>query len=482
MLRRRLRRARPLVLLTAALSCEPKETDYFLTAENTRPIGNLTGLVSVGGAPISGATLALTGPENRTTTTAATGVYSFTDLTLGDYTVTPTAMGFNCPAANATILAFQTTTLNITCTPQVGRVNGTIRLDLSPAAGVAVTARQGTTTVASTTTGSNGTYSFPSLLPGLYTIAMTPPPNAVCPTTQRDVTVQSNLTTTADFDCTSAPGSVTGTVRVDAVGRAGVTVTMTQGTTTIGTATTVADGSYTIPNVQPGSYTVAITPPAGTICATASQNVTIQSNVTATANFDCTTAPGTVTGAVRLNNVGQSGVTVTLTQGATTIGTATTAAGGTYTISNVQPGTYTATITPPAGAFCSTNPQTVTVQSNQPATANFDCINFTVNLSNPPPSYRHISAGSSETCTGITTSPAQPGASWTATWTGTGTVGVTQRTGILDASGTAFDRQPVNQLGTFTVNVSVTSGGATRSATGSVTVQAAAGTCPAPSP
>jgi hypothetical protein len=478
--RSRLRRARPLVLLTAALSCDPKETDYFLTAENTRPIGNLTGTVSVGAAAINGATIALTGPENRSTTTATTGVYTFEDLPLGDYTVTTTAMGFNCPPASATILAFQTTTLNITCTPQVGTVSGTIRLDLSPVAGVAVTARQGTTTVGSTTTGSNGTYTFPSLLPGQYTIDMTPPPNAVCPTTQRDVTVQSNLITTADFDCTSAPGSVTGTVRVDGVGRAGVTVTMTQGTTTIGTATTVAGGSYTIPNVQPGSYTVAVTPPAGTVCATPSQAVAVQSNVTATANFDCTTVPGTVTGAVRLNSVGQSGVTVMLVQGTTTVGTTTTAAGGTYTFSNVQPGTYTATITPPAGAFCSTSSQTVTVQSNQAATANFDCINFTVSLSNPPPSYRHISAVSSETCTGITTSPAQPGGSWMATWTGTGTVGATQRTGILDASGTAEDRQPTNQLGTFNVNVSVTSAGATRSATGSVTVQAAAGTCPAP--
>ncbi|HYN81944.1 MAG TPA: carboxypeptidase-like regulatory domain-containing protein [Gemmatimonadaceae bacterium] len=397
MLRARLRRARPLVLLTAALSCDPKETDYFLTAQNTRPIGNLTGLLSVGAAPITGATIALTGPENRSTTTASTGVYTFEDLTLGDYTVTPTAMGFNCPAANATILAFQTTTLNIVCTPQVGSVNGTIRLDLAPVAGAAVTARQGTTTVGSATTGSNGTYTIPNLLPGAYTIGMTPPPNAICPTTQRDVTVQSNLTTTADFDCTSAPGSVTG--------------------------------------------------------------------------------------AVRLNNVGQSGVTVTLTQGATTIGTAATAAGGTYTISNVQPGTYTATITPPAGAFCSTNPQTVTVQSNQAATANFDCINFTVNLSNPAPSYRHIVPNvSSETCTGITTTPAQPGASWTTMWTGTGTVGATQRSGTLNASGMAVDRQPISQIGTYNVNATVNSGAGARSGTGSVTVQAGAGTCPAPPP
>ncbi|MEO7503207.1 MAG: SdrD B-like domain-containing protein, partial [Gemmatimonadaceae bacterium] len=201
----------------------------------------------------------------------------------------------------------------------------------------------------------------------------------------------------------------------------------------------------------------------------------------ATADFDCTTAPGAVTGAVRVNTVGQSGVAVTLMQGTTTVGSTTTAAGGTYTISIVQPGTYSVAITAPAGSTCSTNPQPVTVQSSQVAVANFDCIDFAVSLTNPSPSYRHISASASETCTGITTTPAQPGGTWNTTWAGTGTVGATQRSGTLNASGAAVDRQPITFSGTtatHNVNVSVTSGGATRSGTGAVTVQTAPGTCP----
>lgn len=146
-----------------------------------------------------------------------------------------------------------------------------------------------------------------------------------------------------------------------------------------------------------------------------------------------------------------------------------------------SPGSYAVAITPPAGTVCTTSSQNVTIQSNVVATADFDCINFTVSLSNPSPSYRHISASSSETCTGITTSPAQPGGSWTTTWTGTDTVGATQRSGVLNASGTAVDRQPINFSGTsatYNVSVTVTASGASRSGTGSVNVQAAAGTCP----
>ena len=400
MLRLLLRLVSPALLVTAALSCDPKETDYFLTAENTRPIGHLTGLISVGATPINGASVAITGPESRTTTTGTTGVYLFTDLALGGYTVTPTAAGFNCAMGNATIVAFQTTTLDLLCTPQVGTIDGTIRLDLAPVAGVPVVARQGASTIVTTATGANGMYTIPNVLPGAYTVVMTPPLNSVCPTTQRDVTVQANLTVTANFDCTTAPGSVTGFVFVDDVGRAGVTVTLMQGTTTVGTTTTGASGTYAFANVQPGTYTATITPPAGTACPGSPQSVTVQSNQAATANFNCTTLPSA---------------------------------------------------------------------------------EFTVNLAEPPPSYRHIVVGvSSETCTGITTSPAKPGGSWTTMWTGTGTVGATQRSGTLDASGKAVDRQPINQTGTYNVNVQVTAGGVTRSGTGSVNVAAAAGSCPPP--
>jgi hypothetical protein len=250
----------------------------------------------------------------------------------------------------------------------------------------------------------------------------------------------------------------------------------------VGTATTAAGGTYSVANLPPGSYTASITAPANTSCTATSQAVTVTSNQAATANFSCTSLPGTVSGNVFVDMVGRSGVTVTLTQGGNTIGTTTTGAGGAYSFANVTAGAYTVAITPPANTSCPTSSESATVQANQTTTVNFNCIavnNFTVDLSNPAPSYRHIVVGvSSETCTGVSTSPAQPGGSWTTTWTGPGTVGATQRSGVLDASGKAVDRQPINTIGTYNVNASVTAAGTTRSASGSVTVTSSPGTCP----
>jgi hypothetical protein len=487
MIPRFVRAAGAFLLLSASITCDPKETDYFLTEQTLTPFGELTGLVSSGGTPLVGATVALTGADTRSTTTNAGGMYDFLDLAAGNYTATPSATGFNCVAQSILVAAHRSTTLNLLCTPQVGRIDGLIRLDVQPQAGVLVTARQGSNNVGTGTSAANGTYSIPNLPPGTYTTIITPPSNSTCSPTQRDVTVQSNLAATSNFDCTSLPGNITGTVLVNGTGQSGVAVTVSQGGTTVGTATTGTGGTYTVSNLPPGTYSASITPPANTSCTSNPQNVTVQANQASTANFACTSLPGIISGTVFVDMVARAGVSVTLTQNGTTIGTTTTAANGSYSFANLSAGSYSVGITPPANTACPDNPQSATVQANQTPTVNFTCLTlaneFAVTLDNPAPSYRHIIVGvSSETCTGMSTNPAQPGGTWTTMWTGNGTVGVTSRSGVLDAAGKATDRQPINLTGTYNVTASVTAGGTTRSANGSVTVTSAAGSCPPPPP
>lgn len=383
-------------LAVSGFQCESKTTSFFLPGATSPRLGDLTGQVTSGTSPLTGAAVLLSGAGARSATTASDGIYRFVDITVGSYTITTTVSGFTCVAPVVTVQLDQATTANITCTP--------------------------------------------------------------------------------------LPGSVTGAVRVSGVGQSGVVVTLTQGSTAAGTATTGAGGTYTIQNVPPGSYSAAIAAPSGTACTPNPQNVTVQSTQAATANFDCTPLPGAIGGTVRLDGTGAPGIAVTVKQGSATVGNTITSATGTYIVIGLPPGPYQASITPPANSTCPNNPLDVVVQADQQTTANFDCTTipneFVTSLTNPPPSYRSISAGSSELCSGITTTPAQPGGAWTTTWSGTGTVGATARSGTLDASGHAVDRQPINQVGTYNLTASVTSGGTTRSASGSVVVTAAQGTCP----
>lgn len=86
--------------------------------------------------------------------------------------------------------------------------------------------------------------------------------------------------------------------------------------------------------------------------------------------------------------------------------------------------------------------------------------------------YRHLGS-TSEVCGIFGTDPAQPGASYTVTFTG----GVT-RTGTTGSIGEGAFSFGINQFGTYTVTVTVTSGGLTRSGTATVVVTSAAGVCP----
>jgi uncharacterized protein (DUF2141 family) len=78
--------------------------------------GDLTVTVTVDGAPFGGATVIVSGPENRTGTTNTAGMAFFTGLPPGDYAVTASVGGAACDNVTASVPAGGTAQAQVTCT------------------------------------------------------------------------------------------------------------------------------------------------------------------------------------------------------------------------------------------------------------------------------------------------------------------------------------------------------------------------------
>ena len=291
------------------------------------------------------------------------------------------------------------------------------------------------------------------------------------------------------FDIVSVPGTgdILGTVTVDGVARPDVVVILRQDETTVDTFVSDDNGDYEFLNLAPGTYTLSTTI-EGALCGDVT--ATITADQVSQVDLPCSTpTTGTVSGQVTVNGTAEAGVTVLLRQGITTIATTTTDVAGNYQFSGVSPGPRIVQIQPPSSATCPTTQRNVAVTAGGVAIADFDCTraseDFSVNLSTPPPGWTHDMPGiSSLECKVIRTSPAQPGAAFSAQTMGpaeggpTGVLTPQPVTGTLNETGEAQLQVRIDRLGTYVNIVTVTSGAFQRTASATVTVTSADNTCP----
>lgn len=287
----------------------------------------------------------------------------------------------------------------------------------------------------------------------------------------------------------SGTGDIGGDVTVDGVLRAGAVVILTRDGTTLNTFVSDSGGRYEFLNLEPDDYTVSTTV-TGATCPEV--DVTVLADQETEADLGCTTPTGgTVQGQVTVNGAGEPGVPVALMQGIAILATTTTDLQGRYQFSNASAGPRTVEIEPPTGVLCDVVRRNVTVTAGGTATADFACTrsgaDFSVTLSTPPPGWVHDQPGvSSLECKVIHTSPAQPGATFSAQTSGpleggpSGVLTSQPVTGVLNVNGEAalqvrIDR---NRLGTYLNVVTVTSGAFQRTASATVTVTSADNTCP----
>jgi hypothetical protein len=307
-------------------------------------------------------TLAQGGATIGSSIADANGNYSFAGLSNGAYTVTPAKTGFNfTPASQSVTVNGVSQTANFAAAPQTWAISGTIT-PAANGAGSQVTLTQGSTMIGTATANGSGSYSFAGLVNGNYTV--TPAATGVVFTPASLTVTVSGGNQAVNFTAAPPTWTVSGLITPVTSG-ASSTLTLTQGPTTVATAIANAGGSYTFSGVLNGAYTVApaksgvnFTPP--------SQSISVSGANVSGVNFSAAAQTWTIQGTIS----GGSGAAVTLTQGSTTITSATADTNGNYTLSGVGNGMYT--VTPGGAGFLFTPAsQMVIVSGAQVAGINF---------------------------------------------------------------------------------------------------------------
>ncbi len=345
------------------------------TAASTAPpqTYSISGLITpaAGG---SGASVTLSGAGSGSATADASGAFTFSGLSNGTYTLTPSRAGYTFSPTSQTVTVNGTnvtTGANFTATQVT--TTFTISGTISPTAGGngATVALSGAAS-ATTTANASGAYTFTGLANGTYTVTPSHAGYTFGPVSQI-ATVNGANVAGINFTATvqTAPTfSISGTISPTA-GGSGATVVLS-GVVTAST-TTDSSGNYSFSGLANGNYTV--TPShTGYTFSPINQSAPVNgANVTGI-NFTATaqTAPtysisGTISPAA-----GGDLATVTLSGAANT--TAIANASGSYTFTGLANGAYTVTPSNTGYTFSPVN-QAVTISG-----ANMSGVNFTATV------------------------------------------------------------------------------------------------------
>ncbi len=231
--------------------------DPYWTSLDGTGVGIVSGAVSAGSGFIEGATVTLTkGAYSASTTSAATtGAYSFTGVPAATgYTVAATKTGYTGDSQTVNVTEDTTTTQNLTLV-EYGSITGTCKDDAgSNLNDATVTITKGAVTLTATSAD------------GAYTIANVPVNTSYTLTVEKTNYVTGSYTVniteataTTQNVVASRYGSMSGTVTDETGNVEGATVNVVAIDTTtpvLYTGTTIANGTYQIANVAPGTYDV----------------------------------------------------------------------------------------------------------------------------------------------------------------------------------------------------------------------------------
>jgi len=247
------------------------------------PTYSITGTVS--GTTQQGVSLSLTGAANKTATSDVNGVYSFTGLANGSYSVTPSKTGYSFTPNNTAVnvsgvnVTGQNFTASTNALPTY-KLDGTVSGDVLQNVLITLSGKAKATTLTNTT----GNYSFQGLLDGAYTLTPTlngytfNPGSLSATVSGIDLAVSGFIATKIQAPTYTISGKVSGATS------ANVTITLTGAATM--TTTTAADGSYSLSGLASGNYVV--TPAQVGFAFTPGSTTVNNLNANTTANFSST--------------------------------------------------------------------------------------------------------------------------------------------------------------------------------------------------
>ena len=300
-----------------------------------------------------------------------TASYTTSALTLGDHSITA-QYSPSTDFAGSTSTAITQTVEGVPPATLDGEIYNDPNDSGTPASGAGlsgwtVTLLSGTTPVATTTTDSNGDYSFTNVVPGSYTISVaeqsgyapTLPSSGTLPVSAGPGQTIGNLNF-GEFQTVTVSGEVfndvndNGTIEPNDPGLSGWTVKLLNGADQVVQTTTDHNGDYSFIGVGPGTYTVAEVLQSGyaetTSPSTYSLTTTGGQDVIGLdfGNFQQWSVSGTLfedsnqDGSLDGGETGLSGWTVNLSNGSNqVVASATTDSQGNYSFNSLPAGNYT---------------------------------------------------------------------------------------------------------------------------------------------
>lgn len=273
-------------------------------------------------------------------TTGADGTYSLSGIEPSNYTLVVSASNFQTQTVGVKPKNNQTTTVDFQIIPIGGTIEGIVIDEITtlPISGSTVRIFQGTNLIQQTQTNPSGFFSVPNLAPENYVVLASAPGYN---TQFKGASVEQGRVTSVDFALEKIPGAIAGTV-IDSLTMlpiAGALIEVFEDSIFINSADTDGSGSYFIPELAQGSYTIIASAPGFQSIAV---GAIVESGITTVINFALERASGTIAGTVTSASDGNAirGATIQVWQNNILFASVLTDPNGQYEIPGFPPGSY----------------------------------------------------------------------------------------------------------------------------------------------